>query len=413
MKFLKKDSFFDHYTTVIDMERLSKVFGSSAYNDFFSPDAVVDLPKLFSTSYERLNEVEQRQRTALEKERAYTIDSLSLALQVSKCIHERDLESLKILLEVKQKTLLYDYILESIGFGNNFYDNFSLLKPPKKNEMTFLTEHEFSHYPFLAPFKYKDLQYIMSAIQEKLEEMPEHSATVLGTIPAALTKEQIESMQLSIDELDGEKSASGLYLFNIAIITVGNHTITFVPKQVKSDIDVRYPIAKYINHEGNIYLPQQQEARDQSGAHPTLESREKLYLNYTHIPLVNIKQQAARITKTTINNQVIYIVPEICLEHRGRVGLNAVEQELSESLPFPMYYLHILIASGAPEKADFAMVTNEIFINDKTVGGTRIFDNLNKMSISPEITSPEDAKLQITIFAPRELSLKSTPSPKK
>ncbi|MES2203648.1 MAG: hypothetical protein V4496_00355 [Pseudomonadota bacterium] len=409
-QYLKKRTIHANHITDIDSKKLMQKFGSRVIEDFFSTDAIVDLPKLFSTNYENLDEREKRQRTALEKERALAIASMCKVLSVSKCIHERDTEGLKQLLEPTVDNSFLGRAVEWIGLGNQFYEQFSLLKNNVQGEMTFVTEHEFAHAPFLAPFKFKDLHYIINAIREKLEEMPAHSATVLGTIPVALTKAQIDEMNMVIEEAGQQEKLPELYLFNIAIVTAGNHTITFVPKQVKSGIDIRYPIIKYMMHDGLIYesldedqknLPRSQELA------PTLESREKLYPNYTKIPLVNLKQQGSRITKVMIGAEAIYIVPEICLEHDLRVAVNAVEKELTEDLSFPIYLLHALIASGAPELKKLSMVSPEIFVNDNSIGGTRIVNNNTGELSAPEITSSDKAKLQIAIFAPKILNPKN------
>ncbi len=414
LKYLKRRTVYDMYATDINKELLNKDFGVHAYDDFFGPNAKVDLTKLYLASYEDLNEIEKRQRLALKKELSSTIELLNLRLELGKAIHERNSVQLKILTGNYANASSFRAWIESWTSNINLYEYISQLPPAMLNEITCISDHEFAHYPFLAPFKFKSLCRITEGIREKLEDMPHNFLGILGSVPVALTEAEATSMGIIIDtDYIGKHS---LYLVNISIVVTGHGVIAFVPKLVKSDIDIRYPIVKYVMHDGGIYVPSfkieedaQRSLQNLSNSAPTFESRKILYPDYTDLPLVNLQHTTSRITEMKMGDGVVHIIPEICLENSQRKAVELWEnkkemlfKEGSFTKAEAFYILHVLIASGAPEINIRNMVGRDLFVHDRTLGSTFIIDK-QKIKSEALSSSMNNTKIDMAIFQPRVL----------
>lgn len=419
LKYLKQKTIFDNYATDINITLLNQDFGQHTFDDFFGEHTTVDLPRLFSKSYEDLNEVEKRQRSAMKKELDYTISFLNLRLDIGKAIHERNVDQLKYLIQNGSYSYGIKAWIDAFLSNPNLYDYIDRLPPVLANEITFISDHEFAHYPFLSPFKFKNLCRITEGIREKLEEMPHNFAGILGSIPVALTEEEASAMGIVIDY--NKTGKHPLYLINISIVVTGAGVVAFVPKLVSSDIDIRYPVIKHVMHDGNVYRNRaltepegQVSLQNIQNSVPNLESRHGLYQHYTYLPLVNLMSADSRITKIKIGDNVVHIIPEICLEHEKglAVKLWAEKQKLFKDKAFTqeeaIYIFHVLIASGSPIIKSTNMVGDMIFVHDRKPGSSFISDKKG-VEINPACLSMNNDRVGLVMFEPLTLTRDARP----
>ena len=391
MRFLKKRSLDSSFDTVIDSVKLDKEFGYGTTNLFFGEEAKVNFKRLFSMHYEDLTVSEKQQRTILNKELKSTINSLCLRVDIGKAIHERNTDDLIKLIGNHQSSL-YETMWSYLNPEKTVLDQISQLPPPGKHEITYVSDYEFVHYPFLAPFKFTSLCRITNHLREKLEDMPDNFAGVLGTIPVALNEQQALEMGIEIENPE-QYQACSFCLFNIAIVVTGHGSITFVPKMISSNIDIKYPIPKYIMHNGRVYMTRDESLialppgfGQDSQKLPTLESMRLAYSGYDDLPVPGITKSASRIIKAKVGDGYVYIVPEICLENSKSTAVDVTRDEfqklldknecLFKSSSFTqgesIIILHALIAAGVAEPEKSSMLSKKVFKHDRASGETYI-----------------------------------------
>lgn len=428
LKYLKKNNFGNNYITEVNAERLNNDFGKDTFNDFFRPDAVVDLLKLFKSSYDDLKDNEQRQRRALRQEFESIFKLLKFRLALGRSIHFRDIEQIK---QIAHHEPSFKEWFQSIFSKEDFYKYIESLPQPNAHEITFITDHEFAYYPFLAPFSFENLSEITLLLEKELQHMPQNFAGILGTLPLALTEYELDILGIKIDPASAGKH--DLYLVNTSIVVTGRSVITLVHKLNSSPIDIRYPIPKYVMHDGLIYLSKdspdyQPEAMSQiepqtmlrnlnQNALLTLEARASLYPNYTDIPLLNIQHTKERIAKLEVGGKKIYILPEICIEHEKGLSKDYWNEyqallkkenvtcfkEASFSTDESFSILHVLIASGAPAIKLGHIVGESLLVHDRSHNSTFITGKDGARTSFDLFT--QKLKVNMAIFRPHEIEL--------
>ncbi len=430
LKYLKKNNFGNNYITEINYSKLNEDFGQSTGEDFFGHDSQVDLYKLFKLSYEDLNDVEKRQSCALKKEFEFFCEAIKHRLAVGRAIHQRDIKLLKSLTGYMPTFRVW---IESLLKKVDFYEYIDRLPKPESHEITFITDHEFAHYPFLAPFNYENFLQITQMLERELKYMPHNFAGVLGSIPLALTDEELKKLGIVIDSTYAGKHP--FYLVNISIVITGHGVITFVPKFKASHIDIQYPIPKYVMHNGHVYMSekfpdylpdagsQSIQKNEKQNALLTLESRANLFSHYTSIPIVDIEHATQRITELKVGDKTVYILPEICLEHGKAIakGLWSEYQKLltdksvacfkdgAFATDESLHVLHVLIASGAPYIVAKNIIGNKVFVHDAGHKASFIFDKdglKNKL-----LALSQNIDIDLAIFEPCTIEVEHTSQP--
>jgi hypothetical protein len=182
-------------------------------------------------------------------------------------------------------------------------------------------------------------------------------------------------------------------------------------------VDLRYPIIKYVMHDGRLYDDCHDTVTAGQQVMPTLGSRKLRFSGHTTMDLPTLTKTNSRIVQAKVGDGFVYIVPEICLENLRGVAVNTLHDEFLElerkaslfkessfTLSDSVYVLHTLIAYGLGDLADENMVSQSVYKHDKSPGITFIKSLDHGKNIAPIVEHDGEKGITLALFDVQTLS---------